>query len=400
MTTGPNFGPHFFCKSLAKDHMTPLRIGIDGRMLGPSPSGIGRYIIEMCRALDRVLSSAEFFLYLRRPAEPPVASPRWHIRLDKSAASRRLPSSFWLALWAGQFASYDDLDVFWGTTGLLPLVRAPRRAVVTVHDLVHRIAPHTMSRRSLWNARLFFKSSLNKADAIVPVSQGVARGLEEMFGYRAAAVVYPGLSAAFRPATEIEIARVTKHYRLSNPYLLNVATFAPLKNLPVLIRSFVALKQEGLIGLRELVLAAGAGWKDGEIKAELARAGESVTWLGYVPHMDLPALYSGADAFVFPSLYESFGMPVLEARACGTRVITSDVPGLREAGGEETIYVPPTCDGIRAGILEALAMPPAQPIDAGQYSWDRSAASLADVLVRAASGERQIRGNTSPRSTP
>ena len=380
--------------------MTQLRIGIDGRVLGPSPNGIGRYIIEMCRALDRVLGSAEFFVYLRRPVEPPMTSPRWHIRLDNSAAGRRLPNSFWLALRAGQFAARDDLDVYWGATGLLPLVCVPRRTVITVHDVVHHIAPQTMSGRARLNSRLFVRPSLREADAIVPVSQGVAQSLETIFGYRAAAVACPGLSPSFRPAAEEDIARIRKQYGVSGPYLLSVATFEPRKNLSVLIRTFAALKREGLIGARKLVLAGSAGWKDGGIKAELGGAGESVLWVGYVPHADLPALYSGADAFVFPSLCEGFGMPVLEARACGTRVVASDTPELREAGGDGTVYVPPTCDGVRAGILRALAMPPAKPIDAGHCSWDRSAASLAGVLVRAAEGERLTPSNTAAYSVP
>lgn len=142
----------------------------------------------------------------------------------------------------------------------------------------------------------------------------------------------------------------------------------------------VALRREGLIGSRKLVLAGGSGWKDAEIAAGISSAGECIKELGYVPDQDLAALYSGADAFVFPSLYEGFGMPVLEARACGARVIASDLPELREAGGAEGVYVPPTYEGIREGILRALAMPPPPAIDVTQDRWERGAASLAEVF--------------------
>ena len=373
--------------------MRGLRVGIDGRMLGPNPRGIARYTTEMCRALDLVLGNAEFFLYARRPVEAPVASSRWHVRVDLSGPGRWLPNSLWLALQAGRVAARDEIDVFWGTTGLLPLVRVPRRTVVTVYDLVYCVAPETTNRRSLWSARLFFERSVAKADAVVAISWGTAQRLKAKLGREAMAVAYPGVSPSCRPAANAEVASVRRRYGLSEPYLLSVATREPRKNLATLIRSVVALRREGLIGSRILVLAGGSGWKDAEIESEIWAAGKCIKELGYVPDEDLAGLYSGADAFVFPSLYEGFGMPVLEARACGARVIASDLPELREAGGAEGVYVPPTYEGIREGIVRALAMPRPPAIDATQYSWERGAASLAEVfrdLTRGAvlTGER------------
>jgi glycosyltransferase involved in cell wall biosynthesis len=364
-------------------------------MLGASPRGIGRYTVEMCRALSRVMRNAEFFLYSHRPIEAPVASSRWHVRVDESEVSRRLPNSFWLAFQAGRFSSRDGLDVFWDPTGILPLILPPRPTVVTVHDLVYRVVPETTSCRALWSSRLFVQRSLKHADAIVTNSQGTARRIEAMLGFRVTAVAYPGLSSIFRPASEAEIAAVAGQYGVSGPYLLSVATREPRKNLIALIRTFVALQRDGMNGSRRLVLVGGSDWKDSEIAAEISRAGNWVTELGYVPDEHLPALYSGADAFVFPSLYEGFGMPILEARACGTRVVASDVPEFREAGGSDAIYVEPTCEGIRAGILEAFVAPRPPPIDAARYSWERSAAVLADALVGVAYAKRSAR-NTSP----
>ena len=136
-------------------------------MLGPNPKGIAKYICELCTALDMLLPEAEFFVYARRPIRPPVASMRWHLRIDESLAGRRLPNTFWLAFAAGFASRADNLDVFWGGTGLLPLFSLRCRAVLTVHDLVYRIVPETCSDRALWSARLFFHRSLARADAVV-----------------------------------------------------------------------------------------------------------------------------------------------------------------------------------------------------------------------------------------
>ncbi len=144
------------------------------------------------------------------------------------------------------------------------------------------------------------------------------------------------------------------------------------------------MREQGLITAHELVLAGDRGWKDEEISAAIAEAGDSVRDIGYVPEDQLSALYSGADVFVFPSKYEGFGMPILEARASGTRVVTTDSPELREAGGEEAIYVTPTVEDLRAGILTALASPPPKPLAPESRGWAGSASAMAEVFRRLA----------------
>jgi glycosyltransferase involved in cell wall biosynthesis len=354
-------------------------------MLGPNPKGIAKYICELCAAFDILLPEAEFFLYTRRAISPPVASMRWHLRIDESLAGRRLPNAFWLALAAGFASRADNLDVFWGGTGLLPLIGLRCSAVLTVHDLVYRIVPETCSRRSLWSNRLFFHSSLARADAVVTNSDGTALRLEQTFGCSVAAVARPGLSALFRPAAECEIEASMRRFGLSRPYILSVATREPRKNLSLLIRTFVGMKKEGLITSHELVLAGDRGWKDEEIREAVDEVGRSVHDIGYVAEDELPALYSGSDVFVFPSKYEGFGMPVLEARACGTRVVTTDSPELREAGGQNAVYITPTEESLRRGILQALATPRPQPLALTNHSWAQSASAMVEVFRQLAS---------------
>ena len=170
-----------------------MRIGIDGRRLGLRPKGIGRYIWELCNGLDEVLPNAQFFLYTPRSLNLPQISNRWSFRVDESPF-RRLPSNLWLVVGAGRLAQRDKVDCFWSGSGLLPLVGVRARTVLTIHDLVHKVAPETMDTRALWATRLFFRLSVANANALVTNSEGTARRLEEYFGYKVAAIVRPGLS--------------------------------------------------------------------------------------------------------------------------------------------------------------------------------------------------------------
>ena len=131
-----------------------------------------------------------------------------------------------------------------------------------------------------------------------------------------------------------------------------------------------------------LVLAGERGWKDGPIARLVEGGGRRIRALGFVDDEALAVLYNGADALVFPSSYEGFGIPVLEARACGTRVVTTDLPELREAGGSDAIYVAPTQDALRAGMLEALASNRPKALAPSECSWNSSARVFANLLTK------------------
>ena len=357
-----------------------MRIGIDGRRLGLRPKGIGRYIWELCNGLDEVLPNAQFFLYTPRSLNLPRISNRWSFRVDESPFGR-LPSNLWLVVGAGRLAQRDEVDCFWSGSGLLPLVGVRARTVLTIHDLVHKVAPETMDTRALWATRLFFRLSVANANALVTNSEGTARRLEKYFGYQVAAIVRPGLSRLFELKSEYEIQQILADYTLTKPYLLAVATWEPRKGLELLIKTFLNMKAVGLVRDHKLVLVGERGWKYAAIADLIRRNSDAIVSLGFVNDVALAGLYRGAEAFVFPSKYEGFGMPVLEARACGAAVITSDLPELREAGGEAGIYIEPTEEGIRNGILTASKRRPAQGLNWRDWSWSESAAILAQVLL-------------------
>lgn len=355
-----------------------MKIGIDGRALQGARTGVGRYVYELCRELDRALPTAQFFVYSSVPLEMPVLSERWVLRLDKSPLAKYLKSVLWLKYRCGQLCKKDNLDVFWGGATFLPQLPRLVRTVITVYDLNYKIVPETMSITHRWAFRLFFKKDVARANVVTAISKGSSDRLFSLFGRAADAIVYPAIDTSFCPQTETRVQEVLSQHSLSRPYLLAVATWEPRKNLELLISTFLDMKKQGLLSEHKLVLVGGRGWKDQRLAALLSGS-NSVVPLGYVPDEQLAPLYSGADVFIFPSVYEGFGMPVAEARACGATVVTSDTPELREAGGEDVIYVAPTTEGIQDGILKALSQPKKRVKESSEdiRSWKSSAEILA-----------------------
>lgn len=366
-----------------------MRIGLDGRPLVGRRTGIGRYVFEICRELDTLLPNDEFFVYAPEPMELPVVSARWRCRLEARSWARALKPIAWLKLRAGRLCREDRLDVFWASATLFPALGAGVRTLTTVYDLTFREAPETVGTTHLMAQRLFFRRDVQRAHERTAISQGTAARLQAWLGGPPAAVVPPGVSAVFRPGDPAAVAGTLATLGISGPYFLAVATWEPRKNLELLIRVFRSMQSGGEFPGYRLVLAGGSGWKDERLRALLgdssrakpSSAGETVLPLGFVSDEQLAHLYTGCRAFVFPSRYEGFGIPLLEARACGAAIVASDLPELREAGGEDAVYVPPTPEGLRDGLRQVVSRPaPAPPSLDLLPSWRKSAARLARYL--------------------
>ena len=358
-----------------------MRIGIDGRELASERRGIGRYIFELSRELDLHLPEAEFFVYNRAPVSLPIESSRWVMRADPSRLGRRLSPLLWYKVRAGLICRRDDLDVFWGTSAFLPGLPANVRTVLTVHDLCHVFTPETFHPLHLMGVRLFFARDVRRADTVLAVSQSTSDRLYERVGRRADAIVSPAVRETFAPQLEKAIEACRNHYQLVGPYVLTVAAWEPRKNLERLVRAFVKMKERGLLIDHKLVLVGKKGSRFKGLVELLERDARRHTQpLGYVADEHLSALYAGADCFVLPSAYEGFGVPLLEARACGTRVVTSDTPELREAGGPDAIYIQPTEEGIQAGILTAISETLSPPTRSVLPTWEEGGRVLSRIL--------------------
>ena len=366
----------------------PLRIGIDGEALRTPLSGVGQYVLQLARGLDELLPDASFFVYARLPAERLVLpSTRWTLRQEPYALLRALPSFAWLKTRGAWMCRRDRLDVFWAGRTLHPHLAAPVRTVCTVHDLNHLIVPETMEAPTRWSHRLWLRGDVEAADVVVSNSLGTAQRLGSRLGVPVQGVVTPGLHAQFRPLPESERPAALAALRelgIEPPYLLSVATLEPRKNVEALFRAFVELRRHDELPACQLVLAGARGWHDEALLGEMRAAhGEGVVLPGFVPDALMPALYGCAQALVCPSHYEGFGMPVLEARACGTRVVVTDIPELRESGGAHALLIQPTPAGIRGGLQRAMKLTPhEEPGLTERHSWRRQAQLLAALMTR------------------
>jgi glycosyltransferase involved in cell wall biosynthesis len=364
--------------------MTSLRIGLDGDALRAPLSGVGHYIFNLCRELDALLPEASFIAYSRLPAAAVrLPSPRWQLRTEPVVAFRRLPSFVWLKTRGGAMCASDGVDVFWAGRTLHPRLAGGVRTVCTVHDLNHLVVPETMQFQTRWSSRLWFRGDILTADCVLANSYGTAERIRTMVGAEVSDVVPPGVTPQFHPphsTGEIEIPENLARLGVKRPYLLSVGTPEPRKNLDLVLRAYIDLKKHGMLSKHQLVLVGPSGWKNRALEQRLREAhAHGMALAGYVPDELMPVLYAGADALVFPSLYEGFGMPVLEARACGARVVATDIPELREAGDEYVIYVKPTFEGLKAGILRAVGSP--EPPPATGRTWKEAARILARALL-------------------
>jgi glycosyltransferase involved in cell wall biosynthesis len=374
----------------------PLQIGIDAsRVAVAARTGTEHYTYELLAALARRDRASRYTLYCN---QPPAALPP----LGPNFALRRIPfPRLWTHARLSAELALHPPDVLFVPAHVLPLgapLRRRTRTVVTIHDMgyLHFPEAHTpMHRRylrlsTLWSARA--------ADRVIAISRATRDDLVRHAGVQPdkVTVIYHGLSERFRPIADPAIVGAARaRYGIGERYFLYLGTLQPRKNLERLIEAFAeVLKRLSVETLErstlQLVIAGKRGWLTEAIErraAQLGLAGQ-VFFTGYVPDEDVPALLSGALAFAFPSLYEGFGMPVLEAMACGAPVLAANTSSLPEVAGDAALLVAPTDTAAIAAALMRLADEPVLRDElrkrglarAAEFTWDRCAAETLEVL--------------------
>lgn len=350
-----------------------MRIALDARPLRVREgSGLTVFLSSLLEALGGMDGEHEYLLYAHAGFDwqPPAG-----LRATRRAGGG-LHGTVWMQSLVPRWVRQDRVDVFWGTQHTLPLL-LPRRlpAVLSFHDLAHRRIPHTMQRTNYWVNRTLIPPSVRRADVLVALSETTAGELRRDLHVPAerVRVALPGVATDFRPLDRAAARRaLAAHLPGPVPYVLTVGALEPKKNLITSLRAWARIAARWP---HRLVVAGPAGWK---VQAALdlldtpALRGRVVR-LGYVPRPLLPALYAGADLFVFPSIYEGFGMPVVEAMACGAPVVTSNVSSLPEAAGGAALLVDPLDDAALAGAIETVLSDPARHADLVQRGLARAA---------------------------
>ncbi len=308
----------------------PCRVGVDASNLGQVRTGVGNYIFPVLLRLCEQNPAVEFFLYSNDSVSFPALS---NVRIRQALPKARGP--IWQNIQLPTAIRKDKLDVFWGANGFVPSwLTGSVRFVLTVHDLAHRFAPESQDALVRWNRRVFQRLSAKNAHRILAVSEATARDVETYYGCKVDGVIHPTTHERYRQVGGEEAAEVMRKHDLAPGYLLSVCTLEPRKNLANLILAFQDVRAES-VELPPLVLVGGRGWRDGELSRVLSKGIDDgvIRHLGFVQNEDLPALYSKCSAFIFPSIYEGFGMPVAEAQQCGAPVIFGDHSSMREAAG-------------------------------------------------------------------
>lgn len=293
-------------------------------------------------------------------------------------------------------AARHRVDLLHGTVNVLPAFRR-KPSVVTIHDLSFLTTPRTLPRAKAQYLRYAVRLSARVAQRIIAVSRSTKSDLVDSFGVRPEKidVIYPGVDERFHPRCDEEKTTFRTALTEGRPYILHVGTLQPRKNVDILIRAFARLKAQA--GIPHLLLLAGArGWMYANLFRMVADLGlqADVRFADYVAPADLPLWYNCADVFAYPSAFEGFGLPVLEAMACGLPVVTSASSSLLEVAGDAAITVEPGSDeALAQGVGRILnderlrqRLRSAGLQRASDWTWDVTARATAEVYRRTVQG--------------
>lgn len=320
-----------------------MRIAIDAHSVGAKLGGNESYAINLIEALAQIDSTNDYTLYVTTNE----ARDRFHNRWPNFKVRSTLPHTplIRIPLTLSAELRKNPVDVLHVQFTAPPFCPCP--VVVSIHDLSFEHMPQTFNRRSRTQLRLTVRHSARRAARILSLSEHTRRDIIETYGINEDQVHAIPLAAPehFAPVQDREeLQRVRHTYGITGEYILSVGSIQPRKNLARLIKAFASLRGDLSVDkLPKLVLAGKCAWLYDETLRALDESGakEAVVLTGYVPESDLPALYSGALCFVYPSYFEGFGLPPLEAMKCGTPVIVGDRTSLPEVVGDAALMVDP-----------------------------------------------------------
>ncbi|MGD8244129.1 MAG: glycosyltransferase family 1 protein [Anaerolineae bacterium] len=403
-----------------------MRIGIDYTSAVRQRAGIGRYTRELVTALLQLANPHHYVIFAATGGLP---KSHWQGEIEclravssglPAAAAAAAPSRLsgavpvlttgsqltfrdvplsddWLArLWhrlrlpVPAETITGALDVLYSPDFVLPPTRPACRTLLTVHDLSFMHHPDAFVLPLRRYLERIVPRSIERADLVLADSEHTRSDLIRLFAVPRdrVRVIYPGIDTCFQPNPEPgESARLRERYAIDDrPYILSVGTLQPRKNYVRLIQAFVRSRASRESDT-QLLIAGGRGWLYDDILAE-AEKHDTVRPLGFVEDRDLPALYRGAALLAFPSLYEGFGLPVLEAMGCGVPVVCSNTSSLPEVAGDAALLVDPLdVEALGQALTRALedhelrrAMVERGLSQAARYDWARSADQLLGVI--------------------
>ena len=364
-------------------------IALDVHVIGERETGNETYTLNLTRALLAQAGERSFGLFTPNPDRlPPYLAQARNARVIAVRPGNSLIRVPFSLPWAVGRAGARLLHVNY----VLPPV-CPCPGVATVHDLSYELFPEDAPPRDRLVLGLLLPLSVRRAAAIIAVSENTRRDLLRRFAVpdERVSVIYEAAPPHMQRVTDQDSIRQARQtYGLVQPYILAVGNLQPRKNLARLVEAYAVIRRQGVAA--QLVITGQGRWRESELVRRVQEMGltRDVVFTGYVPDSVLPVLYSGAAVFAYPSLYEGFGLPVLEAMTCGAPVVTSNVSSLPEVAGDAALLIDPRDVAALAGALCALLTRPELADDlrargykqAALFSWQKAAQQTLAVYDR------------------
>jgi glycosyltransferase involved in cell wall biosynthesis len=372
-----------------------MRVGLDGYPLSEPRTGVGHYTLELARALARISPSDQFELVSPAPFDPDAQGEIDRANLPNLLTTSLKTSSVrghWWSMGLPLYARKAAFDLFHGTNFDVPFWKK-RRSVVTIHDLSALLHTDKHRSRMVRRARLRLPLVVRIADIIITPTESIKLEVCRHLRVKANKVeaIPLAVRGGFRPMPLAQTVQTRKRLGVEDDFLLFVGTLEPRKNLLTLLKAL-----EQIIGdssLRpQLVIAGGEGWLMDELSTFIKKAsiGDRLCLTGYLKDDELCALYSSCKVFIYPSIYEGFGLPPLEAMACGAPVIAGRIPALQETLGSAAHLVEPmNVEALAKSIAGLLQdenqrnrLASAGQQQAAKFSWERTARLTLDVYQK------------------
>jgi glycosyltransferase involved in cell wall biosynthesis len=370
-----------------------MKIMIDTRSVDARQSGVGKYVTHLIRGLEAVGRKNHYVLMVttRQLRDFPNFFSKFDVYTVPFSSENHFLGDPWEFFLLPNALRREKIDLFHGPAFMAPPFHKHFKSVATIHDLVAFHHPHTIPTKYAFYMRYLIKLMIRKADGIITDSEFIRHEIIKMFRIKEEIIFTVPISVSdlFKPVGDADrIENLKKRYGIQKRYFLHVGNIEPRKNLINLFRACDLVWQK--LGRDfQLVVVGKKGWLYSDIFETLKDAAfaRDVVFTGYVEDKDIPALYSGADFFVFPSLYEGFGLPILEAMRCGVPVIASHVASLPEVAGDAALYVDPKDPKDIAEKLLTLAddfslqesLRQKGFLQAAKFSWERTARKTLDV---------------------
>ncbi len=376
-----------------------MRIGLNAQLLSLSDSyrgaGIAHYIHQTLVHLPRVGAHT----YIAFVADRTFRADGMEVVPARLPTSRPPVRILWEQTFLPLELARRRVDLLHAMAFVTPVL-APVPSVVTVYDLSFALFPESFRPFNRWYLTTMTRRSVRKARAVIAISQNTANDLHRLWGVPRDRIhlAYCGVDDIFRPIPASEVAAFREARGLPARYILFVGTLEPRKNVVRLLEAYALLKRQGIS--HKLVVAGGKGWMYEPIFEAVERLGlgSDVLFPGFVPRQELPLWYNGADVFVYPSLYEGFGLGPLEAMACGTPVVVSDRASLPEVVGGAGLTVSPDDAPALAEAMGAILSDAALATRlrerglrrAGEFTWERTAQATVRAYESVMSEMRHV----------